>query len=74
MESQLSFLELKKCSLLSPCRCGNTQGHIYPSGNRYHAGKICCSQCDRFLKWVSKKEYERAMRSNLVNDYSDKKL
>ena len=59
---------MKRCQLFKPCpSCGNDKGHIYPSGNNYHAGKIHCSQCDRFLKWISKREFDRAMAMKLVN-------
>jgi hypothetical protein len=57
----------KTCNIASPCRCGSDKGHIFHSGNNYHAGKIHCSDCGKFLKWISKCEFDRAMKMDLVN-------
>jgi hypothetical protein len=65
---QTELFELKSCLLSTPCGCGNQRGYIFPSDNKTHAGFIKCTECDRHLKWVSKDKFERAKKSNLVND------
>jgi peptide methionine sulfoxide reductase MsrB len=58
---------LKTAKVAIPCRCGSSQGHIFPSGNHYHSGKIHCAKCGKFLKWISKAEFDRASLMDLVN-------
>lgn len=59
---------MKECSLKKPCSCGYERGVILPSENNTHAGKIHCGECFKFLKWLSKSEFDRAKQLNLVNE------
>lgn len=58
---------MKLCRLSKSCRCGCNEGVISHSKNNFHAGKIHCARCDRFLKWISRSEFDRANRLGLVN-------
>jgi hypothetical protein len=56
-----------ECKLSKPCSCGSQHGLIFPSGNDTHAGRINCADCQKFLKWISKSEFDRATKLGLVN-------
>lgn len=65
---------MNNCKLLKPCSCGSQHGVILSSGNNYHSGKIECVDCGKFLKWISKREFDRAKVLNLVNEVEEMPL
>lgn len=43
-------------TLVKPCpRCQGGEGAVRP-GKGPHAGRLECSECQRFIRWISKKE------------------
>jgi len=58
---------LKSCKLRSPCRCGSTDGLITP-GVKPHLARLVCWNCGKFQKWLSKKDFDRALKLDLIND------
>ena len=63
-------MSLKKCRLRSACRCGSSEGLIFP-GTGPHYGCLICWQCGRHQKWLGRHDYQRALSKGLVNDVAE---
>ena len=63
-------MPLKKCKLRSPCKCGSFDGLITP-GTGPHYGRLICWECGRFIRWLNKVDYQRALSKGLVNDVAE---
>ncbi len=59
---------LKPVPLKKPCyNCESSHGYITPSGNKTHSARLSCIECHRYLKWLGKADFERAVKLDLVN-------
>lgn len=59
---------LKTVTLKKSCyNCESSHGYITPSGNETHLARLSCIECDRFLKWIGKADFERAKKFDLIN-------
>lgn len=61
------FEQIKTEKIQKNCpRCGSSEGAIFP--HHFHLAELSCARCERWLKWLSVKDFERAKSANLVND------
>lgn len=66
-------MSLKKCRLRSRCRCGSSEGLILP-GSGPHCGKLLCWECGSYIRWLGKKDYNLALKLDLINDVWELKV
>lgn len=60
----------KTARLKKSCRwCGSDRGIITQTTN-IHPARIDCANCHKFIKWLSKKDFERAIALKLVDEVS----
>jgi len=65
------FEQVKTVKLKENCRhCGSQKGII--TNHHYHLAMLSCAECDRYLRFLNKSDFQRAKTLNLINYDNEK--